>query len=204
MSQNVPHWLVQGMDSFSNQQIRQSLEWATRNYNGQQLADAYKFARYFRPAYSRGNQFLVDRMGEKAYREGASLNGYRTGVTSMGQWYDPVAMTTEAVKQDQQKKAEARGETNVWDFMGALMEAPAAVTKEWAARQPGSQTNPGGWTGQNTPSPSDFVKFGEEYGKWVGPAATTPLPGAKKPLPSWLLPAGVGLAAVLAAAYLAS
>lgn len=205
MSQNVPYWLVQGMNSFSNLQTRQALKWAMQNYSGQQLADAYKYARWFRPAYSRENQRWVDRMGEKAYQQGVPLSGYRTGVTSMGQWYDPVAIATDAVKEDQKKKAAQKGEAGVWDFMSELMSAPAAVVKEWSQRQPGSQTNPGGWVGQNTPpSPGDFVKFGQEYQKWVRPAATTPVPGGKKPLPSWLLPVGIGAAAIALAAYFAS
>lgn len=205
MNQIVPHWLVQGMDSFSNTQTKQSLEWAMRNYQGKQLAKAYEFANYFRPAYSRDNQFLVDRMGEMVYNQGALAGNVRTGVTSMGSWYDPTQMVTDAVKSDQEKKAAQKGEAGVWDFMSELMKAPAEVVKAWSSRQPGSQSNPGGWTGQGTPpNPQDFLKFGEDYRKWAATAANTPVRPPQTRMPSWALPVGIGLAAVATAAILAS
>lgn len=68
--------MAQSLTSFSSVQRKQVLAWAYNNLDQARLAEFYKLARYRRPALSREEQLLIDKIGRKVQQEGGTMNGY--------------------------------------------------------------------------------------------------------------------------------
>jgi hypothetical protein len=204
---NVPHWLVQSYATFDSGQQRQALAWTMDNMSGLDLAEAYRFARYYRPAMRRDNQFIVDMMGERVRqeKEGGSMHGYANYAPAMSGYsmgaYMPTmgsqepwdAATEQAIKENDaywasqqsssQQQPSQSGSGSLWDFLGKLVGSGGEVAKTIIQTQPGSQFAPGGVA----PGVWDPVQK-----KWVAAATTAPttyVPPATTATPKWLLPA---------------
>jgi hypothetical protein len=209
---NVPHWLVQSYATFDSGQQRQALAWTMDNMSGLDLAEAYRFARYYRPAMNRDNQYLVDMMGWRVQQEkqGGSMAGYANYAPAMSGYSMGAYMPTMGSQADidflelqRQMEESSRsfnpsgtapattstppassGDSGIWGFLGKLVGTGGDLLKTGMQNQPGSQFTPGGVT----PGIWDAVQ-----GKWVAAATTatttyTPPPPTTA-TPKWLLPA---------------
>lgn len=217
----APHWLVQTYATFDSEQQKQALAWTMDNLNGQELANAYRFARYYRPAMNRQNQFIVDQIGRKVQQQSGGMAGYANYAPAMAGYGMGAYMPTmgaaesgelsdaelakyyeaEMAKTQAAQSSGGSGDAGAWGALTSIFNTGAGLLKQHMAQQPGSQPNPGGVM----PGMWENAAKG-----WAGAASTaptaptTPPPTAPKPATStatasWVLPvalvAGVGVLA---------
>lgn len=216
---NVPHWLVQSYATFDSGQIHQALAWTIDNMRGEDLAAAYRFARYYRPAMNRQNQYLVDYMGQlvKEQRAGgaSSVNGYANYAPAMGGY--SMAGPMEDLMAQMEKDAANYGKTGsttsapssapapsqdqgMWNFLGKMFGSATDLIKTGMQNQPGSQFTPGGYDqGLYDQYAADAAKNLQAAMQPTPAAAVVPKPASTTP--SWVVPALI--AAGLAVGYVA-
>lgn len=213
----APHWLVQSYATFDSSQQNQALAWTYDNLDGEALKNAYRFARYYRPAMNRNNQFVVDQIGLKVQQQnGGSMAGYANYAPAMSGYsmgaYMPTmgaaadgelspAELAEWERQQQAAQQQSSGGSGVWGALSNIFSSSADLLKTHMQNQPGSQPSPGGVTPGmwGTTAAQQAAIWGNAAGatgvvaKPIVPTSTTP---------KWLMPlaiaAGVGVLAVVA------
>lgn len=212
----APHWLVQTYATFDSEQQKQALAWTMDNLNGQELANAYRFARYYRPAMNRQNQFVVDQIGLKVQQQSGGMAGYANYAPAMAGYGMGAYMPTMGAADDgelspaglaeweakqtaaQQQQSSSSGDAAAWGALSNIFNTGAGLLKQHMAQQPGSQPNPGGVM------PGMWENAAKGWAGAASTAPTTPPPTAPKPATStatasWVLPvalvAGVGVLA---------
>lgn len=224
----APHWLVQSYATFDSSQQNQALAWTYDNLDGEALKNAYRFARYYRPAMNRNNQFVVDQIGLKVQQQnGGSMAGYANYAPAMSGYsmgaYMPTmgqmpwdAATDAAIAKDstqsfedwekgQQQQASQQqssgGGSGVWGALSNIFSSSADLLKTHMQNQPGSQPSPGGVTPGmwGTTAAQQAAIWGNAAGA-TGVVAKPIVPTSTTP--KWLMPlaiaAGVGVLAVVA------
>ena len=221
----APHWLVQSYATFDSSQQNQALAWTYDNLDGEALKNAYRFARYYRPAMNRNNQFVVDQIGLKVQQQnGGSMAGYANYAPAMSGYsmgaYMPTmgaAESGELSDAELAKYYEAELAKNqaaqpppsggsAWGALSNIFSAGADLLKTQMQNQPGSQPSPGGMTPGMWGT--EAAQQAATWGGAAGATGATGATGAAKPIvptsttPAWLMPlaiaAGVGVLAVVA------
>lgn len=212
----APHWLVQSYATFDSSQQNQALAWTYDNLNGEALKNAYRFARYYRPAMNRQNQFVVDQIGLKVQQQSGGMAGYANYAPAMAGYGMGAYMPTMGAAGDgelsaaelaewerqqtaaQQQQSSGSGDAAAWGALSNIFNTGAGLLKQHMAQQPGSQSNPGGVM----PGMWESAAKGWATAASAPPAIYRP-PVATTATPAWLLPAAlVAGAGVLAFALM--
>ncbi len=215
----APHWLVQSYATFDSSQQNQALAWTYDNLNGEALKNAYRFARYYRPAMNRQNQFVVDQIGLKVQQQSGGMAGYANYAPAMAGYGMGAYMPTmgaaesgelsdaelakyyeaEMAKTQAAQSSGGSGDAAAWGALSNIFNTGAGLLKQHMAQQPGSQPNPGGVM----PGMWESAAKGWATAASTPPAVYRPPVPATTATPSWLLPAAlVAGAGVLAFALM--